>query len=272
MIGMLAHTHTIVTDAAVATICTAAGLKEGSHCSKCGEVITAQEIIPATGHTTAEDAAVAPTCTEAGLTAGCHCLVCGEILKPQEMVPATEHAWGDPIYTWAKDNLIVTASRVCLHDSHHTEEERVKVAAQVTKAATYTEIGQTTYTAEFTNPAFAIQTKVVTDVAKLAKKENTLSAKGKKVTVKFAKLKEKTQTIQAGKAFTVKNAQGKVSYKVATYDKKAKKKITVSSSGKVTVKKGLKKGSYKIKVNVNAAGNEEYKAVTKTITLTIKVK
>jgi len=103
-------------------------------------------------------------------------------------------------------------------------------------------------------------------------KENPLSVKAKKATVKLSKLKKKTQTITARKVFTVNNAQGNVSYQVKAYDKKAGKKIKVSSSGKVTVKKGLKKGTYKIKVNVTAAGNVAYRAVTKTVTLTIKVK
>ena len=52
----------------------------------------------------------------------------------------------------------------------------------------------------------------------------------------------------------------------------AKKKIIVSSSGKVTVKKGLKKGKYTLKVNVTAKGNESYKAKTTTVTLTVTVK
>lgn len=44
------HTHTIVTDAAVAPTCTETGKTEGKHCSVCGEVITAQTTIPAKGH------------------------------------------------------------------------------------------------------------------------------------------------------------------------------------------------------------------------------
>lgn len=40
----------------------------------------------------------------------------------------------------------------------------------------------------------------------------------------------------------------------------------------VNKKKGLKKGSYIIKVQVKAAGNKYYKAGTKTVTFTVKVR
>ena len=41
------HIHTPVTDAGVLQTDTEDGLTEGSHCSECGEVIVAQEVIPA---------------------------------------------------------------------------------------------------------------------------------------------------------------------------------------------------------------------------------
>ena len=58
-----------------------------------------------------------------------------------------------------------------------------------------------------------------------------------------------------------------------TYGKKSgNKKIIVSKAGKVTVKKGLKKGTYKVKVNVTAAGDANHNAVTKLATVIIRVK
>ena len=44
------HTHTVVVDAAVAATCSQTGLTEGSHCSECGAVIKAQEVIPLLDH------------------------------------------------------------------------------------------------------------------------------------------------------------------------------------------------------------------------------
>ena len=59
-----------------------------------------------------------------------------------------------------------------------------------------------------------------------------------------------------------------------TYTKSSgNKKITVAKkTGAVTVKKGLKKGKYPVKVKVKAAGNANYKAATQTLTFTVWVK
>lgn len=48
--GEESHTHEVVIDEAVAATCTRDGVTEGSHCSKCGEVLEEQTVIPATGH------------------------------------------------------------------------------------------------------------------------------------------------------------------------------------------------------------------------------
>lgn len=109
----------------------------------------------------------------------------------------------------------------------------------------------------------------VTKTFTVGKAANTLKVSGKTASVKYKKLKKKKQTAAVKKVLKVSGAKGKVTYK----KKSGNKKITVSkTNGKVTVKKGLKKGTYKVKVKVKAAGNSNYKAVTKTVTFRIKVK
>ena len=99
-----------------------------------------------------------------------------------------------------------------------------------------------------------------------------MKVKAKTVKVKYSKLRNKKLIIKTNKAFTITDARGKVTFKVVKYDKIAKKKIKVSKAGKITVKKGLKKGTYKLKVNVMAAGNANYEPLTKIVTLKIKIK
>ena len=103
---------------------------------------------------------------------------------------------------------------------------------------------------------------------KIVKAANPMTVKGKTATIKYSAVKKKAQTIAAKNAFTVSKAQGKVTYKKSSGDKN----ITVSSAGKLTVKKGTKKGSNKVKVKVKAAGSDNYMFATKTVTVTVKVK
>ena len=107
-----------------------------------------------------------------------------------------------------------------------------------------------------------------TTTFRINKANNTLAASTKKVTAKASKLKKKKQTIAATKAFVVSKAQGAVTYKKIS----GKSKITIAPTGKITLKKGLKKGTYKVKVQVTAAGTASYKAGSKIVTLSIKVK
>ncbi|MBQ8447326.1 MAG: leucine-rich repeat domain-containing protein, partial [Clostridia bacterium] len=71
--------------------CTTDGFTNGTYCTVCNEVISAQEVIPALGHTEVVDEGVAPTCTATGLTDGSHCEVCGEITKEQGVISALGH-------------------------------------------------------------------------------------------------------------------------------------------------------------------------------------
>ncbi len=55
--------HNVVIDNAVAVTCTTDGLTEGSHCSRCNEVLVEQEVIPALKHNYVITDNQAPNCT-----------------------------------------------------------------------------------------------------------------------------------------------------------------------------------------------------------------
>ena len=106
---------------------------------------------------------------------------------------------------------------------------------------------------------------------KINKAVNPLTIKAKTVKVKFSAVKKKAQTLAVSKVITFsKKGQGTLSYAKVS----GNKKITLNKkNGKVTVAKGLKKGTYKVKVKVKAAGNANYKASAyKTVTFKIQVK
>ena len=128
-------------------------------------------------------------------------------------------------------------------------------AESVTRTA---EAGVITYTATFA------EGKNIGPFTVSFEQENPMVAKAKTVKAKASK---KT-TVKASKAFKVTGAEGDV-----TFEKQSgNAKIKVSKTGKVTVKKGLKKGkTYKVKVLVKAAGNDEYKAGEQTVILKVKI-
>ena len=103
------------------------------------------------------------------------------------------------------------------------------------------------------------------------KAANPLTIKAKTATVKYSAVKNKAQTLVVGKVITfTKKGQGKLTYTWVS----GNKSITINkTTGKVTVKKGLKKGTYNVKVKVKAAGNANYKASAwKTVTFKVVVK
>lgn len=93
------------------------------------------------------------------------------------------------------------------------------------------------------------------------------------ITVKTKTVKasaKKNNSFSKSRYLIIKNAKGMI-----TFSKKSgSKKITVNAkTGKLTVKKGLKKGkTYKVKINVKAKGNSFFKSGTRTVTVKVKVK
>lgn len=110
----------------------------------------------------------------------------------------------------------------------------------------------------------------ITKNFKIVKAANTLKVKGKTATIKYKKLKKKAQTLSVKKVITfTKKGQGTKAYAKAS----GNKMITINKkTGKVTVKKGLKKGTYKVKVKVTAKGNTTHKKATKAVTFKVIIK
>ena len=84
-----------------------------------------------------------------------------------------------------------------------------------------------------------------------------------------AKRRKKT-TISASKLYQfIDKGQGKLTFSKVS----GKKQFSVNkTSGKITVKKGLKKKTYTVKVKIAASGRTVFAATTRTVTLKIKVK
>ena len=87
------HTHTVVLDPAVPATCTQTGLTEGSHCSTCGEVLTAQVTLPVNDqHKALTVPAQAATCTQEGLSDYQYCEYCNVRITEPEIYAPLGHA------------------------------------------------------------------------------------------------------------------------------------------------------------------------------------
>ncbi len=165
-----AHPFSLTHTAANAATCETAGNSEYWYCGVCDKYFSDEDgeheiaenswVIPALGHDWGDWTETTPaTCTEAGVETR----TCSRDASHTETraIEATGHAWGTPVYEWAADYSTCTATRVCANDESHVETETVNAEITVT-SATCAVAGEKTYTATFTNGAFAQQTKTET--------------------------------------------------------------------------------------------------------------
>ncbi len=181
---------------------------------------------------------------------------------------------------------------VKLSAASYTYDGRVKTPSVTVKDVDKLLVENQDYTVQYANGRKNAGTYPVTVMLKgnyegsktvyftITKAANTLAVKGKTkaAVVKYKKLKKSPQKIKAAKVIQIKKAgQGTLKF-ARSSAKKGKKNFKKyfkvnAKSGLVTVKKGLKPGSYKVTVKVMASGNANYKASAwKPATFTIKVK
>ena len=106
------------------------------------------------------------------------------------------------------------------------------------------------------------------------KKQNPAIFRGKTVKARAKVLKKKAVTFRRKKAIYIAKKKGTVTYaKVSVSKKKFAKKFLINKkTGKITVKRGVKKGIYRFRIRVRDSGNRYYKAKSKVITVTVKVR
>ena len=109
------------------------------------------------------------------------------------------------------------------------------------------------------------------DAEKLEKvmEDNPMSVRSYNKKIKAKAVKKKSASY---KAVAVKNAQGGLQYTVKTNKKAGKVLKFNKKTGKITIKKGTKKGTYKMTITVKASGNDDYLSASKTVKCVVTVK
>lgn len=153
------------------------------------------------------------------------------------------------------------AKTAMTYKSSNTKVATVDRKGKVTIKAAGT--AKITITAKATS-SYKAATKTLT--VKVAKAAPVLKTKITSKNVSYSALRKKEQVFTLGTSVSSKGT--------LTYAKTAgSSAFTVNkTNGKITVKKGLKKGTYKIKVKISAKATANYNAGTKTVLVTVRVK
>lgn len=159
-------------------------------------------------------------------------------------------------------SLGAKAKTTLTYKSSNTKIATVDRKGKVTiKAAGTVKI---TINAKATSTYKAATAKVLT--IKIAKKAPTIKTKIGTKNLSYNALKKKAQVFTLG---TSVNSKGTLTYKKLS----GSRAVSVNSkTGKLTVKKGLRKGTYRVKVQIKSAAKGNYTAGSRTVTVTVRVK
>lgn len=138
----------------------------------------------------------------------------------------------------------------------------VPATTETTQVTTETQTQQTVPT-ETTKEDTHTKTETPASLQSDIQKEQIITAKNK--TYKYKTLKKKSISFFINAKTS---GDGKLTYQIAKYPRGCKKYIKVSGGGKVTLKKGIKKGTYQIKITAKAT--KKYKKSVKTIIIRVK--
>lgn len=159
-------------------------------------------------------------------------------------------------------SLGAKAKTTLTYKSSNTKIATVDRKGKVTiKAAGTVKI---TINAKATSTYKAATAKVLT--IKIAKKAPTIKTKIGTKNLSYNTLKKRAQVFTLG---TSVNSKGTLTYKKLS----GSRAVSVNSkTGKLTVKKGLRKGTYRVKVQIKSAAKGNYTAGSRTVTVTVRVK
>lgn len=299
-IAKLSHKPDVVKG--YAPTCTEDGRTDGVKCSVCGEILSKQEVIPATGHQNTEIRnAKTATCAKEGYTGDTYCKDCGEKISSGTVIAKTAHTWdtgkvtksattdaeGVKTYTCtacgttrtesipklAKPDVKVQRIALSALSNKIAVKKKMKLTAEVFPANAANK--RITWTSS--NPKVA--TVDQNGVVKVKKKGNVVitatAASGARASYKIKGMKgvvkkvtvSGTKTVKAGKSLKLKVRT------IATKGANSKIKwissnesyAKVSASGKVKTTKAAK--GKKVKITAMATDGSNKKA-----TMTIKVK
>jgi hypothetical protein len=224
--------HDLVKVAAKDSTLTATGNKEHYKCNRCSKLFSDAA---GTKQITAASVVIAKKINISGATVAA---LPNKTFNNKAQTPALTVKYGNTTLKDGTDYTVVYSNNKNVGTAKATLTGKGKYAG--TKTATFT----------------------------IVKAANPIKLTAKKPTVKYAALSKANQTVKQATACAVSGAQGKVTWKKAS----GHASITVAANGNITVKKGLKKGTYKVGVKAAAAGNANYKGLTKSATVTIVVK
>ena len=128
-----------------------------------------------------------------------------------------------------------------------------------------------TYTMTITGKGdFAGSTSMEFTIGKAA---GTLNATGNKVKAKSKTVKlKKAKKISAEKAYTIEGVIGELTYTKVKANKASKKFKVNAATGQIKVKKGLKKGKYKLTVLISDSGDKNHEAAEAEAVVKIRIR